>query len=346
MSYETTTAVPDAVWEGFVANEPAGNFLQTAAWGRFREGLGWRARRIAIRRDGVLAAGAQVLFRPLPPGRTFAYMPRGPVAPGPGNEPALLERLFDGVHRLCRAAGALLLTVEPNWELPAQDARALNRLGFRATPATIQPAATILLDLRPPEEEILGQMHSKWRYNIRLSARKEVMVRVGDEKDFDLYHDLSTTTGERDAFAIRPRGYYKEMWRRFQPNRSRLLIAEYAGQALAAIIVVRVGKTATYLYGASSNEERNRMPNHALQWAAIQWARSEGCDWYDLWGIPTEVPADGEVEAYGEGGLWGVYRFKQGFGGRVVKYPGAFDYPYSRLGYLAYRLYQRGRLAS
>ncbi len=184
-------------------------------------------------------------------------------------------------------------------------------------------------------------MHQKWRYNIRLAARKEVTVRVGGAADFDLYDSLSTVTGERDAFATRPRGYYEDVWRTFQPERSRLFVAEYQGRALAAIIVVRVGNTAVYLYGASSNEERNRMPNHALQWEAIRWAKSEGCQGYDFWGIPPEVPLDGEVEEIGEGGLWGVFRFKQGFGGKVVKYPGAFDFPYSRLGYLAYQRFQQ-----
>ncbi len=340
-TYQTTLTIPDAVWEGFVASEPTGTFLQSAAWGAFKEKWGWRARRVALRRDGVLAAGAQILFRSLPLGRSVAYIPRGPVVPD--DDPALLATLFNEVHQLCRAEGALLLTVEPPWVLPSEGAARLYALGFRDASAAVQPRATILLDLRPSEEKILAQMHAKWRYNIRLSARKEIVVRVGGAEDFAIYHDLTTTTGERDAFAVRPRGYYEDAWRAFQPERTRLLIAEFEGKPLAAILVVRVGKVATYLYGASSNEERNRMPNHALQWAAIQWARAEGCHRYDFWGIPPEVPDDGEVEEFGEGGLWGVYRFKQGFGGQVIKYPGAFDYSYSRLGYLAYQQFQARR---
>ncbi|MDQ4078601.1 MAG: peptidoglycan bridge formation glycyltransferase FemA/FemB family protein [Chloroflexota bacterium] len=338
-TYQTTTAIPDAVWEGFVANEPLGSFLQSAAWGEFKEKWGWRARRVAVRRDGVLAAGAQVLFRPLPLGRSFAYIPRGPILPD--DDRSLLATLLNEVHQLCRAEGALLLTVEPNWPLPTEGEERLKSLRFREAITTIQPSATIVLDIRPPEEEILMQMHSKWRYNIRLSGRKEVKVRTGGAEDFDIYHNLTATTGTRNDFATRPRGYYEDMWAAFQPDRACLFIAEYENRPLAAIIVVRVGKRATYLYGASSNEERNRMPNHALQWAAIRWARTEGCHWYDFWGIPPEVPVDGEVEEYGEGGLWGVYRFKQGFGGQVVKYPGAFDYPYSRLGYFLYKQYRK-----
>ena len=336
-----TTAIPDPVWEGFVANEPTGSFLQTAAWGEIKSKWGWRARRVAVRRDGIFAAGAQVLFRALPLGRSIAYCPRGPVVPD--NDPSLLAALLNEMHRVCREEGALLLTVEPNWPLPTGGVALLEGLGFLQAEHTVQPSATIMLDLCPEPEEILAQMHSKWRYNIRLSERKEVQVRVGGVEDFGTFYGLSAVTGERDEFAIRPQQYYEDVWRAFGPEHARLLIAEYEGKPLAAIVVVKVGRTATYLYGASSNEERNRMPNHALQWAAMQWAREEGCHWYDFWGIPPEVPDDGAVAELGEGGLWGVFRFKQGFGGKVVKYPGAWDYVYSRLGYFAYQQYQRRR---
>lgn len=339
-TFQTTTSIPETVWDGFVASEPTGHFLQSAAWGAVKSRWGWRVRRVAVRSEGMIVAGAQLLFRALPLGRSIAYLPRGPVAPA--DDPALLSVLMDAVHQLCRSEGALLLTVEPNWPQPTPGTARLAALGFRPSASHIQPSATILLDLRPDEDEILAQMHSKWRYNIRLSGRKGVEVRVGNEGDLATFFDLTNVTGERDDFATRPQGYYEDVWRTFGDN-GRLFLATFEEKVLAAIMVVRVGRSATYLYGASSNEERNRMPNHALQWAAIQWAREAGCHWYDFWGIPPEVPADGNVEEYGEGGLWGVYRFKQGFGGEVVKYPGALDFPYSRLGYFAYQQYQKRR---
>lgn len=339
-AYHATTTIPDPVWDAFVASDPAGNFLQTIAWGEVKSRWGWWARRVAVRREGILAAGAQLLFRKAPLGRVIAYSPRGPIVTD--EDPALLSTLLAEIHRLCRAERALLLTVEPGWPLPTPGVSRLHALGFRPAAASAQPSATILLDLRSDEEAILGQMHPKWRYNIRLAARKEVVVRVGGESDLGTFARLTALTGERDGFATRPPGYYEDVWRLFGPA-ARLFLAEYAGQPLGAILVVRVGKTATYLYGASSNEERNRMPNHALQWAAIQWARGEGCHTYDFWGIPPEVPESGEVTEFGEGGLWGVFRFKQGFGGRIVKYPGTLDYPYSRLGYFAYQYYQARR---
>lgn len=339
-SYQTTTTIPDPVWDGFVHNEPTAHFLQSAAWGTAKAKWGWSARRVAVKREGILAAGAQVLFRSLPLGRSIAYIPRGPVVAD--DDPQLLKALLDEVHRVSKTEGALLLSVEPNWAQPTNGAEQLKQLGFRESQNTIQPSATIMLDIRPSEKEIMAQMHKKWRYNIRLSGRKEVSVRIGNEEDIDTFFKLTNITGQRNEFGTRPKAYYKDVWRAFGDN-ACLLIAEYEKKPLASIMVVKTGKTATYLYGASSNEERNRMPNHALQWAGIQWGRDAGCDWYDFWGIPPEVPDDGKVEEFGTGGLWGVFRFKQGFGGQVVKYPGALDYVYSRIAYFAYQKYQEWR---
>ena len=339
-SYQTTTTIPDPVWDGLVNNEPTGSFLQTAAWSIAKAKWGWHSKRVAVKRDGILVAGAQVLFRRLPLGRTIAYIPRGPIVPD--NDSKLLEILLNEVHRVAKAEGALLLTVEPNWSTPTNGVEQLKALGFREASNTIQPNATIMLDLRPSEKEIMGQMHKKWRYNIRLSGRKEVVVRVGNEDDIGTFFELTNITGERNEFGTRPLKYYQDVLSAFGEN-ARLLIAEYQNQPLASILVVKTGKIGTYLYGASSNQERNRMPNHALQWAGMQWAREAGCHWYDFWGIPADVPDDGKVEEFGTGGLWGVFRFKQGFGGQVVKYPGALDYVYSRLGYFVYQKYQERR---
>ncbi|HBY95725.1 MAG TPA: methicillin resistance protein, partial [Chloroflexi bacterium] len=252
-------------------------------------------------------------------------------------EPGALAALWAAIHPVARANGAVFLRVEPNWPEPV-DLAALRQAKFRPARHPIQPQTTILIDLRPALDEILTRMKAKWRYNIRLAERKGVTVRIGGADDFALYYELMRATGERDQFGVRPAGYYRDAWAAFQPDRSRFFIAEYAGQPLAALIAFRVGAMAWYLYGASSGRERNRMPNHALQWAAIQWAKAAGCEQYDLWGIPPEVPADRELaEEYGTGGLWGVYRFKQGFGGRVVNYPGSFDFVYSRPLYWAYQ---------
>jgi lipid II:glycine glycyltransferase (peptidoglycan interpeptide bridge formation enzyme) len=182
-------------------------------------------------------------------------------------------------------------------------------------------------------------MKQKTRYNIRLAEKKGVTVRQGGPDDLPLFTRLMQITGERDAFGIHEPRYYRTAYNLFAPtDEVALFIAEYEGKPLAGLMAFAVGQTAAYLYGASSNEERQRMPTYAVQCAAIQWAKEKGCHWYDLWGVP-DAPED-ELEANfndRSDGLWGVYRFKRGFGGKLRRTVGAADRPYNSL---VYRLYQ------
>ncbi len=337
----TVVEEPDvATWELFVASHPYGSLLQSAAWGTFKARWGWQPRRLLVCDGERPVAGVQVLFRPLPLGKALAYVPRGPVAAPDQHE--ALACLWAALHQLARHKGTAFLTVEPNWPMsPEEGVRVLGPVGFRPGARHVQPRATLVVDLRPPLDEILARMKQKWRYNIRLSARKGVEVRVGGEADFHLFYALMVETGQRDQFAVRPLNYYRDAWQAFQPDRSALLIAEYQGIPLAGLLVFRCGPVAYYLYGASSNRERQRMPNHALQWAAMQWAKGHGCERYDLWGIPAEAVQGGSVNPQRTGGLWGVYRFKRGFGGHPVRYPGVFDAVYNPLVYVAYRVLSR-----
>jgi len=134
-------------------------------------------------------------------------------------------------------------------------------------------------------------------------------------------------TGKRDTFPIYSKEYYEAIYRLFVPaGLARLFLASYRGEVLAGLMAFALGRRAWYLYGASSNEHRDRMPNYLLQWEAIRWAKEKGCLTYDLWGIPDE-----DQDALERGflkrcdGLWGVYRFKRGFGVRLVRYLGAYD---------------------
>jgi peptidoglycan pentaglycine glycine transferase (the first glycine) len=143
-------------------------------------------------------------------------------------------------------------------------------------------------------------------------------------EDVRNWYRLLQTTGDRDDFGIHTLDYYLQVWRIFAPRKqARLFLAEYDGQLLAGIFVGLMAKQAIYLYGASSNEQRNLMPNYLLQWEAIRWAKSEGATSYDFWGIPE---TDDEDEA-----MAGVYRFKSGWGGRVVRFVGNYEYVYRPL---------------
>jgi len=320
-------------WNSFVAASPTGHLLQSWQWGQLKAAFGWQAVRVGVEDRGRLVAGAQVLFRFLLPflHLSIAYVPKGPILDLGDQE--VCEALLSAIHRLARQKGAVLLKIEP--ELPHGPAAEgpLQAWGFRPSPQTIQPRSTIHIDLQADLDEILAGMKSKTRYNVRLAGRKGVLVREGTADDLPIFYRLTELTGKRDGFAVHSQGYFETAYQLFVPlDLARLFLATYGDEVIAGLMVFAFGQRAWYLYGASSDRERNLMPNHLLQWQAIRWARERGCLTYDLWGIPDEVGE--EPEKYTrtvtdrQGGLWGVYRFKQGFGGQVVRYVGAYDYIY------------------
>ncbi len=336
--------VPDQVWDRFVAAHARGHILQTGLWGVHQAEFGWDVKRVVVQGPEGVVAGAQIFFRRLVAGWSRAYLPRGPLLDFAHLEAA--QTLFAAIHRLCRARRAILLKVEPNL-LVTQGAADLGRYGFRRSDHTVQPPRTILLDLGGSEDEILRRMKSKTRYNIRLAGRKGVQVRVGDRGDVAAFNRLLAVTTERDAFVAHSPAYYERVFELFAPrDMARLFLATYQGQTLAAIIVFVLGDKAWYIYGASSNEHRDKMPAYALQWAAIRWAKARGCTQYDLWGVPDQDEQTLEAHFTGRrDGLWGVYRFKRGFGGRLVRYAGAWDCIYNKPLYALYRLALRFKYA-
>jgi lipid II:glycine glycyltransferase (peptidoglycan interpeptide bridge formation enzyme) len=202
-----------------------------------------------------------------------------------------------------------------------------------------------MLDLTLSVEALSTRLKPKTRYNVRLAGRHGVEVVAGGLADLPEFHRLLAETGLRDGFAVRPMGYYRDTLECLGAH-GWLLLAYYLGLPLAALIVGVFGHQAIYLYGASSSRHRNLMSSYLLQWSAILKAKEAGCTLYDMWGVPPELFSpeveETAVAAEHQGGLWGVYRFKRGFGGHLVSYPGAFDYVYDPLRYwLWYRLVPR-----
>ena len=334
----------DAEWDAFVATHPNGTVLQTDSWARLKNRFGWSSQRIWLRHEGQLVAGAQILFRARAVGMVkMGYIPHGPLVDWSNKEQ--VQVLFNQIDIAAYRNRVGFVKIEPllwqseqaegEWETFCQ------QLALQPDSDTIQPPQTILIDLRPSVDEILANMKQKTRYNIRLSTKKGVTVRKGTEKDLPHFIRLMHITGQRDGFGVRVPQYYKAAYELFAPQQVALFLAEYETKPLCGIMVFRSGTHAVYLFGASSNEERNRMPAYAAQWAAIQWAKAQGCTHYDMGGIPdaslTELEANFTKR---HDGLWGVYRFKRGFGGEIQRTVGASDRVYNKL---VYRLYRRGR---
>ena len=325
-------------WNDTLCHLPYAHVLQTWEWGEFkRSTTGWVPQRLAFRRGGEVVAMASVGVRKVGPLKVM-YAPKGPAV-AYENE-ALTASVLDELQRRARAAGAIWLKIDPDVvaatgvpgeadDAPDADGQrvlhALGERGWRFSDEQPQFRNTVNVNLTQPEDDILMAMSGNTRRKIRTAAKKGVTVRFGGMDDLQTLYDLYSTTGDRNAFTIRPFDYYTQVWALFiEAGLAHPLIAEFEGQPIAHVILFHFGRKCWYFYGASSNTERSRMPNYALQWEAMKWAKAQGYTTYDMWGAPN---AFNEQDS-----LWGVYEFKRGFRGTVTRHIGAWDYtPYPPL---------------
>lgn len=331
--------IPPSAWDFFVTAHPAAHILQTSLWGALKAQFGWDDERVTLTDGEHILAGAQILYRRLPFGLgRFAYIPKGPLVDWA--DTAQTQALVAALDRAACMRGAIALTIEPDLPDEPQHHERLAALGFRPAPfSSVQPRRTLVVDISGDEDTILAAMRQKTRYNVRLAMRKGVTVREAGEADLPAFYALNAATARRDRFGVHEPAYYKAVYRLFvPPGWARLLLAEIEGEPVAALMVFALGRRAWYFYGASGDAHREKMAPYLLQWEAMRWARAKGCTEYDLWGVPDEDEATLEAQfEQRQDGLWGVYRFKRGFGGRLVRSVGAWDRIYRPLLYRLYR---------
>jgi len=329
---ELRRVLDPAQWNQALERLPTPHILQTWQWGALKERYGWRAQHWLWQvRDEPQAAALALTRRVRPLPIRVMYVPKGPVldyARGP-----LVECVLADLEEMARSERVLSVKIDPdvraNDPVGAEWASRLQRRGWLLSPEQIQFRNTSLVDLTPSLDDILAQMKSKWRYNVRLAQRQGVAVREGTYDDLPLLYRMYAETSERDRFVIRPEAYYRDAWESFiEAGLARPLIAAVGGEPVAMVVLFRFGCRAWYMFGASRALHRDCMPNHLLQWEAIRWAKAQGCTAYDLWGAPDVMDESDP--------MWGVYRFKAGFGARLVRHAGAYDHPVSRPGYRVY----------
>jgi peptidoglycan pentaglycine glycine transferase (the first glycine) len=332
MGLSTTTPASAAEWNGALATLPRAHVLQSWEWGTFKAQYGWQPeRRLWLDGNQPLAAASTLTRRAARGLASVMYVPKGPAldyADAP-----LLDNVLTALETTARRSRALFVKIDPDVLDKTSEGEAvietLRRRGWRRSCEQIQFRNTVCIDLTRTQEELLAAMKSKWRYNVRLADRKGVTVRQGTQADLGLLYRMYSETSARDGFVIRPEAYYRGVWGSFiQAGLAQPLIAEVEEEPAAMVIVYRFAQRAWYMYGASRAIHREKMPNHLLQWEAMLWSKGQGCTVYDMWGAPDEL-AESDP-------LWGVYRFKRGFGGQFVEHIGAWDYPASRFGYWLY----------
>jgi peptidoglycan pentaglycine glycine transferase (the first glycine) len=327
------TQFPGMDWDERIAVLPGANILQTREWGEVKRITGWEA--LGKTWDG--GAGL-VLRRPIRVGGFAArlsilYIPRGPLLNwGDGR---LRGEILDDLQHLARKSGAIFLKIDPAVVLgigiPGDSGDVENSIGadvkadllhrgWRFSPDQVQFRNTVIIDLEGTEEVWLARMKQKARYNIRLAQKKGVKVRKGHPQDFHMLYQMYAETSVRDNFVIRPESYYRQVWTTFHEKGMCVpLIAEVDNEPVAAVILMIFAQRAWYLYGMSRETHREKMPNYMLQWEAMRAAKAAGAVTYDLWGAPDKFVEDDP--------MWGVFRFKDGLGGKVVRTLGAWDFP-------------------
>ncbi|HOV93447.1 MAG TPA: peptidoglycan bridge formation glycyltransferase FemA/FemB family protein [Spirochaetales bacterium] len=350
-----------------VALPASDSFMQSAFWAVFKSRTGWLSFECEVTSAGEHSI-LYVLVRSLKAHVCFCYVPHGPASVPSGFSPkeyleALGRAISDAIKGQVRSR-IIFVRFDLAWECDTPMAVDLsqalnvpernkasnspvhnsdnthnsNKKKTNLTPGTpVQVPDTVVLPLEDEPEQLLASMKPKWRYNIRLAQKKGVeVVREGAEA-LGAFQKLYEETAKRDEIAIHEASYYKALFLVAAEFRSQeklpldlsVWTAKYEGKPLAAIITLFFNKHATYLYGASSNQNRNLMPAYALQWNAILAAKEAGCVDYDFFGIP---PTDDPNHP-----MAGLYFFKTGFGGRVVHRIGAIDYPVAPVVYKCFR---------
>jgi lipid II:glycine glycyltransferase (peptidoglycan interpeptide bridge formation enzyme) len=335
----TGNSIADNNWNAFVAASPYGDVLQCRDWGQVKQPE-WQPIPVEVRDGGRLEATALVLRRALPLGRSVFYVPRGPIVDW--TRPELVRAIVGKLRGAARQHKAVMIKIDP--AVPKQTpgvAAMLRELDFMPSVEAnnsfggTQPRCVMKLDISAPLEEVMNTFHKKWSYNIRLSERKGVEVRMSESRfDLDVFYELYRTTGQRDGFVGWPRPYFDKLWDTLiEPGLARLFLTYHEGKALSGAISFLLPPQCWYVFGASGNEGRNLMPNHAMQWAMIRWAKEHGCTVYDFRGVHDIKPnEDGTMPSMMDSPD-GLVRFKAGFGAEVVEYIGEWDLPLDRSGY-------------
>ncbi len=308
-------------YEAFLQSHPKGNFAQSVLWSKQKPMWKWRA--MMVRDDaGTIKGALSVLIRKVPGmPLTLMYGCRGPVCDLDDYD--TIDQLVEGAKQLAKEHKSYVIKLDP--DVPVENepfAQKLRDLGFHQKTGknfeAIQPKFVFRMDIEgKTQEEIMASFHQKTRYNIRVAQRKGVEVRICGKEMVPDFARIMLETGLRDGFVTRQPDYFANMLDNLGEDHCRLYMAFHEDKPIAGTLAIAYGDKVWYLYGASSNESRNLMPNYLLQWNMIQWAQELGCRMYDFRGVSGDLSEDNP--------LYGLYKFKKGFNGDFTEFVGEMD---------------------
>ena len=317
-------------FEKFNRSHPRGHFMQSAEWAALKSD--WKREVVVMRGAGKdIRAGISILIRKIPmTPYTLMYAPRGPIFDE--NDRAAFTDVVNGARRLAKKYRSVCLRMDPDIRADCKEfAEALDFMELKVKGGknfeTTQPRFVYRMDIKgKTEEEVMANFTSKTRYNVRVAIKNGVETRVvnDDPEAIAQFHALMKVTGERDGFICRSQSYFERLLKSLGED-ARLYAAYYNGEMIAGTLAIRYADKVWYLYGASSNKERNRMPNYLLQWDMIRWAVESGVSVYDFRGVSGDMDESNP--------LYGLYRFKRGFNGELVEFVGEIDAVFRRFGY-------------
>ncbi len=313
------------------------NFQQSVEWGRIKEA--WKNEIVLVKDDHNNIIGSiSVLIRKIPIFGNMMYSARGPVCDIHNEE--VLKQLTEGLKELAKKYKAFVLKIEPDIKSDDKEFREIvTKLGYgikddaKNFNEEIQPRYVFRLDIKgKTEDEIFKAFHQKTRYNVRLAMKKGVVIKEGTREDLKDFYEIMKITGKRDDFIIRPLSYFEKMYDELGEH-AKLLMAYYEDKAISGIFNIDYGNKVWYLYGASSNEHRNLMPNYLLQWEGIKYAISKGKDVYDFRGVSGVID-----ESHPQ---YGLYRFKKGFNAEFTEFIGEIYLNFKPLVYKTYKISEK-----
>ena len=330
-----TDATSEEEYTQFLENHKRCNFQQSIEWSKVKSN--WK-REIILAEDssGKIVGSLMVLIRNIPMFGNMMYSSRGPICDIHNME--VLKQLTEGVKELGKKYKAMVFRMEPDIESSDENFKnVMLDLGFKLKSDAknfreeIQPRYVFRLDTKDKtEEELFNNLHSKTRYNVRLAVKKGVQIKIGTREDLKDFHKIMITTGIRDGFITRPLEYFEKMYDCLGEKHFKLLMAYYEDKPISGVIVIIYGNKTWYLYGASSNEHRNLMPNYLLQWEMIKIALENKSDIYDLRGVPGIADNSN-----------GLYRFKKGFGAEYTEFIGELYIEFKPLKYKLYKFSEK-----